>query len=165
VVVGRIGGAHGVTGAVRVTSFTVPPDNILSYRPWLVGDAERYREVRVVGAREHGQGFVVRLEGVEDRDQAQVLSGRLVAVPREALPEPAADDEYYWEDLLGLEVTEVGGRRLGVVRRLMETGAHDVLVIAGEGGGETLIPFAAPFVLEVDLEQGRLWVDWPGDPV
>ncbi len=101
VVVGRVGAPHGVSGALRITSSTDPPENIERYRPWLLGRHGEYREVQVCSVKPLGQGFVVRLRGVIDRDQAQALSGLDVAVPRGALPELASDREYYWRDLIG----------------------------------------------------------------
>lgn len=157
VVVGRVGGAYGLAGQVRITSETVPADNITSYRPWLLGAGSQFREVAVARVRPHGGSFVAELAGVSDRDQAQALAGQLIAVPRSALPD--LDGEYYWRDLLGLTVLDSRRGELGRVDRLLETGAHDVLVVVGDGP-EVLIPFSDPFVVEVDLAGGRIRVDW-----
>ncbi|MFU8815714.1 MAG: ribosome maturation factor RimM [Pseudomonadales bacterium] len=157
VVVGRIGAAHGVAGAMHVTSFTVPPENILEYRPWLLEDGGGYREVKVRSLKVHGTGFVAQLAGIEDRDRAQALAGTLIAVPRDALPALDPDEEYYWQDLVGLTVVNTAGSELGEVVRLLSTGAHDLLVV---GADETLIPFVAAFVLEVDLAGRRILVEW-----
>jgi 16S rRNA processing protein RimM len=161
VVIGRIGAAHGVGGALHVTSFTDPPDNIQRYRPWLLGRGDQFREAKVAGVRVHGQGYVARITGIDDRDQAQALAGTLIAVPRGALP-ALSEDEYYWRDLIGLRVVDGSGRDYGRVVRLIDTGAHDVLAIDGER--ETLIPFTAEFVLHVDLDGGCILVDW-SEPV
>lgn len=161
VVVGRIGGAYGVAGQVRVISATDPRDNIERYRPWFIGSEQRFREVEVLELRSHGQSHVARLAGVTDRNMAQTLAGQEVAVPRNVLPELDGTDEFYWQDLIGMEVEDSAGMRLGRVERLMETSAHDVLVVCDDTG-ETLIPFAAPFVLDVDLVQKRLRVAWQG---
>lgn len=160
VVVGRVGGAYGVGGMVRITSSTVPPENILRYRPWLIGRGDRFVEVEVECVRPHGPGFIARFAGVADREQAQALAGRLLAVPRDALPPLETEREYYWRDLLGLEVVDTAGRSLGHVDHLLETGANDVLVITG-GEREVLVPFMEQFVLEVDLAGRRIRVDWP----
>lgn len=158
VVIGRLGAAYGVGGALRVTSFTEPPENLQRYRPWLLGRGGRFAEVEVAGVRVHGQGFVARIAGVDDREQAQALAGTLIAVPRASLP-ALSEDEYYWRDLIGLRVEDVSGRDYGRVVRLIDTGAHDVLAIGA--GEEILIPFTAQFVVEVDLDGGRILVDWP----
>lgn len=157
VVVGRIGGPHGVVGAVHVTSFTDPPENIVHYRPWLLVEGSSARQVEVQRVKAHGTGFVAQLAGIGDRDRAQALAGTLIAVSREALPELPAGEEYYWEDLVGLEVVDTAGNSLGTVVRMLSTGAHDLLVI---GDDELLIPFVAAFVLEVDLAGRRMVVEW-----
>lgn len=157
--VGRVGGAYGLAGQVRITSETVPADNITSYRPWLLGAGSQFREVAVARVRPQGAGFVAELAGVTDRDQAEALGGQLIAVPRSALPDLAGAGEYYWRDLLGLTVVDNRRGELGRVHRLLETGAHDVLVVVGDGP-EVLIPFSDPFVVEVDLAGGRIRVDW-----
>lgn len=162
VIVGRVGAAHGLTGEIRVTSETQPPGNIEVYRPWLLGDGNRFREVAVSAIRASRGAYLVRLEGVNDRDQAEALRGQRIAVPRSALPALEPEREYYWRDLIGLTVVNGAGRSLGRVLRLLETGAHDVLVIrSGDGPGETLIPFVAVYVEAVDLASGRIQVDWP----
>lgn len=162
VVVGRIGGPHGVRGEVRIHSSTVPPENILDYRPWYLGSGDPqsagFAVAVVEGAGRRGQGLVARFEGCGDRDAAARLTGQLIAVPREVLP-PPDEEEYYWQDLVGLDVMDQAGCCLGKVRALLATGAHDVLVVA-DGRRETLIPFAEAFVRQVDLEAGRLVVDW-----
>ncbi len=145
---------------VRITSSTVPPDNIRRYRPWLIGAGDRFVEVEVECVRPHGSGFIARFAGVADRDQAQALAGRLLAVPRDALPPLEVGREYYWRDLIGVEVVDTGGRSLGHVDHLLETGANDVLVVTG-GEREVLVPFVEQVVLEVDLAARRIRVDWP----
>lgn len=159
VVLGEIVGVHGVQGWVKVYSWTRPMDNILGFTEWhLLDDASAARTLKLRSGRQQGKGLIAHLEGVEDRDAARALIGRQVAVPRSALP-PAEGGEYYWHDLVGLEVVNREGAVLGRVRRLMETGANDVMVVVGER--ERLIPFVVDvFVLDVDLGAGRLEVDW-----
>lgn len=159
VVVGRVAGAYGVAGQVRVSSSTQPPDNIARYRPWLLQQAGTWRQVDVAALRRHGDGFVARLAGVDDREAAQALAGAEIAVPRRALPVLDSAEECYWQDLIGLAVSNADGTPLGTVEALMETGAHDVLVIS-DGSRQTLVPFADPFLLEVDLAGGCIRVAW-----
>ena len=158
-VVARIAGAYGILGWVRIVSFTEPPANLLGYRPWLLAQNHDWRELDVLDAKPHGAGFIARVREVASRDQAQALAGRLLAVPRDALPKLAEDAEYYWRDLIGLTVTDAEGRALGQVDHLLDTGAHDVLAIK-QGERTTLIPFVARFVRNVDLASGTLVVDW-----
>ncbi len=156
---GYISGVHGVNGLVKIHSWTRPRAAIFDYQPWLLG-AER-RSVTIESGREQGKTLVAALPDVKDRDAARALLDAEIAVFREQLPEPAAD-EYYWTDLVGLEVVTVNGEPLGTVARLMETGANDVLVVEGER--ERLIPYVhGRYVVGVDLEDGRVEVDWDPD--
>ena len=161
VIIGRISGLYGVQGWVRVYSHTDPRENILRYSPWQVRVGDEWHTLAVLGGRRHGKGIVARLADCEDREQARRLLGAEVAIGRTQLPE-LASGEYYWTDLLGLRVVNQEGVELGRVDHLLETGANDVLVLAGER--ERLIPFLPDdVVLEVDLEAGVMRVDWdPG---
>jgi 16S rRNA processing protein RimM len=161
VVVGRITRAHGVRGWVRIQSWTAPPENLLGYRPWLLREGDGWRALAVDEVDRQPKGLIARLGGVDDRDAADALAGREIAVPRHCLP-AAEDDEYYWFDLIGLEVRTPDGRELGRIERLLETGANDVLVVRGEDR-ERLVPFIESVVREVDLEAGRLIADWDPD--
>jgi 16S rRNA processing protein RimM len=166
IVIGRVTGVFGVKGWVKVESFTRPVENLLNYPRWQLERRGRWQEMRVQDVRPHGKGFVAQLadeagRAITDRDEAAKLRGAEVAVLRSDLP-PAAPGEYYWTDLIGLDVLDLEGASLGRVKDLMETGANDVLVVAGER--ERLIPFVkGPIVKEVDLENGRICVDWSPD--
>jgi len=158
VVLGRIRGAHGVRGWLRVQSFTEAREALADFPRWMLGDGEVWREYRLEQAEPHADGLLVRLEGVADRDRAQALRGKRVAVWRRELP-ALPSGEHYWSDLEGLTVTTPQGAVLGVVERLFETGANDVMVVSGER--ERLIPFVLGEVVRgVDLEAGRVEVDW-----
>ncbi|HAR32188.1 MAG TPA: ribosome maturation factor RimM [Gammaproteobacteria bacterium] len=160
VILGRVSSAFGVLGWVRVVSFTDPPDNLLQYSPWLLGDGTRWRPVQCATGRPHGSGFIVQLREIASRDEAQALSGSLIAVPRTALPAPD-DDEYYWRDLEGLRVVDTVGRSRGRVSHLFSNGAHDILVIRSDAEGpDLLVPFLRQFVPQVDLGAGQLVIDW-----
>jgi 16S rRNA processing protein RimM len=158
VVVARIAGAFGVLGWVRIVSFTDPPENLLQYRPWFLQRGPAQQQVDVAEVRPHGSGFVARFRDVANREEARALTGSLIAVPRSALP-PPDESEYYWQDLLGMAVVDADGAELGTVEQLMDTGAHDVLVVRGDHGS-TLIPFVDRFVLNVDLAGRQIRVDW-----
>ncbi len=155
---GRITGAYGVRGWVRVASDTEPSTNILDYGPWRVRVGGDWVTHTVVQGRPHGHGLVVKLEGLNDRAAAAGLSGAEIAVSRSAMPSPGAQ-EFYWADLMGAEVVTREGLDLGKVDHLMATGANDVLVVLGER--ERLIPFVEDqVVVEVDLAAKRITVDW-----
>lgn len=164
VTLGRISGLYGVRGWVKVFSYTEPREALLDYKEWLVGGPEGWAPIAVAEARTHGQGLVARLAGSEDRDAAAAYVGADVAVPRERLPE-TEQGEYYWADLEGLEVRHRDGRVLGRVSRMFATGAHDVMEIRPEAqDGEILVPFVTgEVVLDVDLDNGVIDVDWEWD--
>jgi 16S rRNA processing protein RimM len=158
-VLGRVSGLYGVRGWVKVFSETEPRDNILSYEPWYLGAAHRPR--RLAEGRLHGKGLVVRLEGCENRDQAAALVGQEIAVRRDQLPPPEID-EIYWFDLEGLTVETLDGVSLGRVDHVFATAGNDVLVVKGDR--ERLLPFVWDQVVrDVDLELGRIRVDWDLD--
>ena len=158
-VLGRISGLYGVRGWVKVFSETEPRDNILAYNPWYLGEARSPREL--AGGRRHGKGLVARLEGCEDRGQAATLIGLEIAVRRNQLPPPSAD-EFYWVDLEGMKVENLDGAPLGRVDHLFATAANDVLVVRGDR--ERLLPFVWDQVIrDVDLARGRIQVDWDLD--
>lgn len=161
VVLGKIGGLYGVRGWLRLWSFTEPAENLLDYREVELGRQGRWQPVTLAEGRRHGGGLVGRFDGVTDRDAAATLVGAEIAVARERLPE-LAQGEYYWADLVGLEVVTAGGVKLGRVERMMATGANDVMVVVGDR--QRLVPFLpGRFVLEVDPEGGRVVVDWDPD--
>ncbi len=160
VALGRISGVYGVQGWVKVHSDTRPRENILRYSPWYLRREGGWEARRVLAGRPHGKTLVARIEGCSDRDQARALMGTTIAVRRSQLGD--AGDGYFWTDLEGLAVETLEGVALGTVDHLVETGANDVLVVKGER--ERLIPWLPGQVIrEVDLEAGRIRVDWDPD--
>lgn len=157
---GRIFAPYGVRGWVKVRPQTEKPDGLLAYRTWWLRKQGEWRPYRLVEGRVHGADLVARLDGIEDRDRAAELRGSEVAVPRSELP-PAPEGEYYWTDLIGLDVVNREGVRLGQVAEVFATGANDVLVVRGDR--ERLIPFVEPVVVEVDVENSLLTLDWGAD--
>ncbi|KPV40224.1 hypothetical protein AN478_08860 [Thiohalorhabdus denitrificans] len=162
VTVGRIHGLYGVHGGVRLYSYLDRPADLLRFdHLWLLLEGRRERR-RIHDREEKGPRLVARIEGVDGRDAARSLLGTLLQVPRAELGGTAASGEYLWADLLGLSVETVDGVPLGEVDSLIETGANDVLVVAGPDR-ERLIPFTEEAVPEVDLARGRIRVDWDPD--
>lgn len=154
---GHIGVPFGVRGWVKIHAHTEYSDSLLDYPTWWLGKNGRWREIKVVNSEVHSKSLVVQLEGCNDRDAAAALRGCEIAIPRDALPEPA-ENEYYWSDLIGLSVLNTEQQVLGKVSELLETGANDVLVVQGER--EMLIPFVPHVIQEVDLASGTIRVDW-----
>ncbi|MDO9423943.1 MAG: ribosome maturation factor RimM [Methylobacter sp.] len=156
--VGKISGVFGIKGWVKVFSFTDPRENILTYSPWLLKKDDETKTVSVVDGQLQGKTIVAQLTGVNDRNQAEILMGWDIFITQEQLPK-TAKDEYYWSDLIGLNVETVDGVQLGRVDSLLETGANDVIIVQGER--ERVIPFLqGQTVINVDLVAGRIIVDW-----
>ncbi|MGZ5011193.1 MAG: ribosome maturation factor RimM [Methylobacter sp.] len=156
--VGKISGVFGIKGWVKVFSFTDPRENILTYSPWLLKKGDETKAVNVVDGQLQGKTIVVQLAGVNDRDQAASLMGWDIFITQDQLPK-TAKGEYYWSQLIGLNVETIDGVQLGVVDSLLETGANDVIIVQGER--ERVIPFLqGQTVMNVDLDAGRIIVDW-----
>lgn len=160
IVMGRVAAPFGIRGWIKVQPFTRTVGSLLEHPAWWLGREGRWGSSKVEEGAVHGRSLIAKLEGCDDRDAAARLKGMDVALPRTELP-ASADGEYYWSDLIGLEVVNREGVALGRVAGLMETGASHVLVVQGER--ERLIPFAEPVVLSVKVADGRLTVDWSAD--
>lgn len=163
VVVGEITGVYGVKGWLRLKSWTDPQARVFDYQPWLLTEAgtAAQTQCKVAAHRSHGGQFVISLDGVTDRDEAAALIGRRVEVAKAHLPE-LPENEYYWADLLGMQVVNLSGDSFGTVSNLLETGANDVLVINGDR--QRLVPFVrGQVVTEVNPSAGIITVDWDAD--
>lgn len=161
--VGKISGAFGVKGWVKIYSFTDPRENILSYSPLYLSHNGDWIEVKVVEGRLQGKGVVMSLSGVTDRDQVLPLVGVELAITKAQI-KPAGKDEYYWSDLIGMTVVNLQDEQLGQVDSLLENGAHDVLVVLNKDKTERLIPFVIDDIVElVDLDNRIIRVDWELD--
>jgi 16S rRNA processing protein RimM len=155
---GRIGAPHGVKGWVKVAPFAASAGALAGLRRWWIGGRGEWTEAEVAETQVRGARLTARVAGCTDRDAAGRLRGREIAVPRAALPE-AGPGEYYWADLVGLEVVNAEGASLGRVTSVFSTGANDVLRV-GEGRRERLLPFVATVIRAVDLPARRIEVDW-----
>lgn len=165
--VGRIVGAWGVKGWLRVEPYAAEPQALFSSKRWFLRPPDPLPAgppvtwpplLRVVQAREHGSSVVAAVQDISDRNAAQALRGARVFVSRTSFPTPE-DGEYYWVDLIGLAVVNRQGEALGVVEGLLETGAHAVLRVR-RGEAELLIPFVDAYVDRVDLAARTVLVDW-----
>lgn len=173
VIVGKVSGQYGVQGWVKVYSYTRPVEQILEYQRWMLAerpDADEWRPVRVTSARRQSKKLLAKLAGIDDRNGADQLAGKWIAVRPGQLP-PLPEGEYYWDDLTGLSVVNQHGVDLGVVDYLIETGANDVLAVrragtvndSGDDPSERLLPWSPEVIVEVDLAGGRIRVDWDAD--
>jgi len=169
--VGRVLGAWGVTGGIKVKAFAADPQALFSTKRWYLQPPESPRlpaagaamptMLRVVEAREQGDAVVATAQELNDRDAAEALKGARVFVPRASFPTPD-EGEYYWVDLIGMTVATRDGVAVGTVVGLIETGPHCVLRIqAGDSAAdEVLIPFVGAYVDDVDQTGRRITVDW-----
>jgi len=129
---------------------------------WISSDGGSWRECKLKRLKSHANGLVVLLDGVVDRTAAEAMKGFLVGAPREALP--ATDEgEFYWSDLIGLDVINTADERLGKVASLIETGASSVLRVVADDNAERLLPFVSAVVLSVEKEARVIRVEWGGD--
>lgn len=159
--VGEISGIFGLKGWVKIFSYTEPRENILSYSVWQLRKNGDIKPIKLKTGQRQGKNVVAQLDGVDDPDVAASLVGWEIYIERDQLP-ALASGEYYWADLVGLNVINDAGVELGVIDHLFETGANDVLVVTGDR--ERLIPFLmGQTVLKVDLDGKRLTVDWDPD--
>ncbi len=160
ILIGRVSGLYGVKGWVKIHSYTRPLENIFSYNPWLLSGKGKTRVLRVLDGKIHGKGLLARFEGLDDRDAVIPLLNSNIEIERSQLPD-ASPGEYYWSDLIGLQVHNRADETLGRVTGLLETGSSDVLQVLGESGVRYLIPFVqGVYIDELDLQAGSMRVDW-----
>jgi len=162
VVMGRIAVPYGVKGWVKIQTFTEALDSLLDYPEWWMSGNSDWQLCHVKEVGIHGKSVIAKFTGCDDRTAAFALKGKDIAVPRGDLPE-ADDGEYYWSDLVGLQVLNLQQQHFGEITEVFSTGANDVLVIKGEDKTERLIPFTAQVVQKVDLAAKQMVVDWPDE--
>lgn len=166
IVVGKIFSVHGVRGEVKVYSFTDPIENLLDYRNWTLKREGVVKQVELVSGRSNKKELVAKLKGLEDRDEARLLSGYEICISRSLLPD-LTEDEYYWYQLVGLKVINQDEQLFGTVDHLLETGANDVMVVKPCAGSlddrERLLPYTGQCVLKIDLAAGEMRVEWDAD--
>jgi len=159
IVLGRVSGAYGVKGWLKIHSETDPVQNICRYDPWYLEINGSWQQTTLLQGRKHGKGVVAQLQNCDDRDQAEKLKGCSIAIKREQLPAIEDTDDVYWTDLEGLRVQTIDAVDLGTISHLFETGANDVMVVKGDR--ERLVPFIREQVIKnIDLEAGLITVDW-----
>lgn len=173
--VARVLGAWGIKGGIRVRPFSLDPEALLSSPHWFIRPPEVAgpkvpalpRLLRVTMSKVHGDAVIAAAEELPDRSAAEAMRGARIFIARSSFP-TAGDGEYYWIDLLGLNVVNRQGETLGMVTDLLDTGAHSVLRVrrpdAAVGApaeqAERLIPFVAAFIDNVSLTERRITVDW-----
>jgi 16S rRNA processing protein RimM len=164
--VGRVLGAWGIKGWIKVQAFATDPQALFSTKRWFLRPPERpgvapLPLLHVTQSREQGGFVIAGAREVLDRNAAEALKGARVFVARSSFP-TAGDDEYYWVDLIGCAVVNREGVAFGTVGELLDTGAHSVLRVV-QGDDERLIPFVAAYIDNVDLPARSITVDWAPD--
>ncbi|HCE10765.1 MAG TPA: ribosome maturation factor RimM [Oxalobacteraceae bacterium] len=172
VLVGYVSGAYGLDGWVRIKAYSSDADALLHAKTWWLAQSKaqpELRDVEMLQAKSHGGDVVARLMGVAGRDAAEALKGATVHISRRHFP-ALADNEYYWVDLIGLAVENLQGDQFGLVKDMMDSGAHPILRVAvadpsvlEKGKQELLIPFVEHIVKTVDLKAKKITVDWELD--
>ncbi|MCZ2496201.1 ribosome maturation factor RimM [Xylophilus sp. Kf1] len=170
--VGRIVDAWGIKGWFKVQAYSAAPEALFSSKRWFIQSsatagpaAGKVFRLAIQQAKDHSEYVVATAQDVPDRNAAEALKGAKVFVARSSFPS-TAEDEYYWVDLIGLDVVNREGVALGVVRELLSTGPQTVLVMEFEVEGkvhERMIPFVGVYIDKVDLADKRISVDWQPD--
>ncbi len=170
--VGRIADAWGIKGWFKVLPYSASPEALFSSKRWFLQPAEKGAKtfsgtllLKIKEAKEHSDAVVAWAEDVPDRNMAELLKGARIFVPRSSFPTPETD-EYYWVDLIGLNVVNREGQDMGVVHELLHTGPQTVLVLTYQEDGKTkerMIPFVGVYIDKVDLAAKRIDVDWQAE--
>ena len=179
--VGRVLDAWGVKGWLKILPHSTLPEALFSAKSWFLQAPDaKFRPgfnafsgtvtINVDEAKTHSDSVVAKISGLDDRDSAEALRGCRIFLPRSSFP-AATKDEYYWVDLIGLNVVNREGVALGCVRDLMATGPHSVLCVeyntiredGSSATDERMIPFVAVYVDAVDIAARCITVDWQPD--
>lgn len=159
--VGKVVGAHGVRGQVKLKSFTLDPADVVAYGPLFDETGARRFKVALSGVPKDGV-FVARLDGVADRDAAEALKGLTLYALRSALPAPE-EEEFYYADLVGLRAETDDGELFGEVTAVHDFGAGDVLELRKADGRVAHLPFTRVVAPVVDVKGGRILVRPPDE--
>lgn len=160
--IGRFGRTHGIKGCIIVHSFTDPSDRIKEYKQWYAFINQQWRPIKLKKINVNSKHILAQIEEYETQEQVAVLTNIDIAVPRDELP-PLADGEYYWHELIGMNVVNLAGQEFGQVDSIMATGSNDVLVVEGKEK-KHLIPYLIDqFVIKIDKENRLILVDWDID--
>jgi 16S rRNA processing protein RimM len=153
IIIGRIGDAHGIHGALHLYSYSEIPANIFTYQNFFTKDNKK---IEFVTHKAHGDHFIVTLKNCTDRDQALLAKNQDIYIDRSELP--PLENGFYWDDLVGLSVFDTHDKLLGVIDHLFATGASDVIAIKGKK--LLYVPYLPDVVLTVDLTKKTMIVDW-----
>jgi len=158
--VGRVAGAFGVKGEIRIATYTEQPMSLLDYGALL--DQRGAVCLSLTTARESKGGLIGRAKGIETKEQADALRGLILHVDRASLPEPD-EDEFYLTDLIGLAAVAPDGSSLGKIRSVQDFGAGDLLEVEPPAGNTWYVPFTRAVVPSVDIAAGKVVIDRPAE--
>jgi len=168
IVVGKLGASYGIRGWLKIFSYTDNTESIFDYSPWFIKQKGEWVEQKVESWKRHNKGLVVKIEGLNVCENAQLLTNFEIAIDPAVLPE-LPENEFYWRDLIGMQVVTDKGYDFGIDSDMLETGSNDVLVVKANlkdafGQKERLIPFLEEQVIKlIDRQVRRIEVDWdPG---
>ena len=157
--IGRVAKLHGVRGKIKVDYFGEEPSQVSHYREvWIEDRTGRLTSYEILSITAQPPRLVLQLKGIQTADEALPLIGKAISVRRESLPD-LPGDEYYWFEIIGMEVETDKGTRLGRVQEIIPTGSHDVYVIQGERG-EILLPAVEGVIQGIDRERRIMKVAW-----
>jgi 16S rRNA processing protein RimM len=161
VILGRFGKPHGIKGFISIHAFTDPRENLLDYKELYAPFDKEWRVIELYSFEVHPKIIIAKVQGFADRTAVEALTNKDIAAPKDALPalEPG---EYYWHQLIGMQVTNQQGLPLGKVTEILATGSNDVLVVEGER--QHLIPYVmGSCIQEVNKQKQCIIVDWDAD--
>lgn len=168
IVLGKVGSAYGVRGWLKVFSFTQNTKSIFDYQPWLIRHVGQWKLIELEDWKPHIQSWIIKIQGVDRRDTANLLTHSKIIIDANQLPLLEGDD-YYWKDLIGCRLVTTEGYQLGKVINMLETGFNDVMVVKAPlkdmfGMKERLVPFLyGEVVKEVNIFTRVIKVNWePG---
>ena len=164
--IGQLKKPYGIKGWLWVFSDTDDRTAIFAMQPWYMKTANGMKPLTVKAWREQGTGIVAQFEQVPDRNVAETMNGVTLWVEQDVLPE-TSEDEYYWSDLIGVQVFNEQDEYLGDIAEMFETGAHDIMRVSATSDSlddeERLIPWHKQTVLTVDMTAKRVIAAWPSD--
>jgi len=161
IVMGKILGPHGIKGWIKIHPFTEKKDSLIDHKIFMASKDEKLWQSFEVESMDVGDKFILaKFKGVDDRNAAEKLNKFFISLDKSSLPK-LDENNYYWHELIGLDVKNNEGMHFGKVDSLIETGANDVLVVLGDK--EYLIPYIKQVILEVNLETNTIRVDWQDD--
>jgi 16S rRNA processing protein RimM len=158
IVIGKFGRVQGLNGLIRVVSFTEPKENIVNYHPWYANINNNIQPLKLLKIEKSNKFTLVQVDGYQEREQVSNLTNIEIMIKESQLPE-LAPEEYYWHDLVGMQVINKNGDELGIVAEIMETGANDVLIVSGEK--RLLIPYVKDkYIINIDGDKRVITVNW-----